>query len=249
MRGRWAARAWCWRESSASQGRGRPGFEGANRPIPGSRKRNTHSLELRFGSHNAIVAKFLCADNTSQTFGVPESRLGSWRNLAGQHSIANFGAVTSIALLNSTVLTTTRMPFALAEDGYLQPFLTREHSTYGTPSILLSAAIYCSLAWVSFTQLISVYAWLRIATSILTMLSLWRLRITGPNMKPAFRVPWDRTDLACAVEAPLVMSAVAHARQRQVRTAVGPVVLVLGNGAHRVLRPAPTRRQDAAPSN
>src|SRR5258708_33089254 len=41
--------------------------------------------------------------------------------------------VGNVALLNSTVLTTTRMPFALAEDGYLPPFLTRRHPRYGTP--------------------------------------------------------------------------------------------------------------------
>src|ERR1035441_2927898 len=47
-----------------------------------------------------------------------------------------------------TVLSTTRMPFALAEDGYLPPFLTRQHPRYGTPwiAILISAAIYASLA-------------------------------------------------------------------------------------------------------
>ena len=93
-------------------------------------------------------------------------------------------AITSIALLNSTVLTTTRMPFAMAEDGYLSNFLTRRHPVFGTPwlAILLSAALYCSVAWVSFTQLIAVYAWLRIATSILTVLSAWQLRRTQPDM-------------------------------------------------------------------
>src|SRR5437660_4470338 len=38
--------------------------------------------------------------------------------------------VSTMALLNSTVLTTTRMPFALAEDGYLPRFLTAKHSRY-----------------------------------------------------------------------------------------------------------------------
>src|SRR5882762_11276405 len=47
------------------------------------------------------------------------SWLGTWLTLAA--------TVANIALLNSTVLTTTRMPFAMAEDGYLPAALTRKH--------------------------------------------------------------------------------------------------------------------------
>ena len=79
--------------------------------------------------------------------------------------------VGNVALLNSTVLTTTRMPFAMAEDGYLPAALTRKHSRYGTPwlAIVVSAVIYALLAWQSLGQLISVYIWLRSATTVLTV--------------------------------------------------------------------------------
>jgi len=88
--------------------------------------------------------------------------LGTWMTLAAM--------VGFVALLNSTVLTTTRMPFAMAEDGYLPEVLTRKHSRYGTPwlAIVLSAAIYALLAWQKLGQLISVYIWLRSATTVLT---------------------------------------------------------------------------------
>lgn len=157
---------------------------------------------------------------------------GPWLGLA----ITLAAAVTSIALLNSTVLTTSRMPFALAEDGYLPPFLTRKHPGYATPwiSILLSAGFYCSLAWVSFTKLIAVYMWLRIATSILTVLSLWRLRVKQPHMQRAFRVPWGRAGLAYAVAAPVVMSAVALLASDRFGLLWGPVALVLGIAAYRL---------------
>src|SRR5215470_16842694 len=91
------------------------------------------------------------------------SWLGSWMTLAA--------VVTSVSILNSTVLTTTRMPFAMAEDGYLPPFLTTKHSRYGTPwiAILASSACYAVLSLKSLTQLISVYAWLRIATTVMTV--------------------------------------------------------------------------------
>ena len=68
--------------------------------------------------------------------------LGTWMTLAAM--------VGNVALLNSTILTTTRMPFAMAEDGYLPDALTRKHARYGTPwlAIVASAVIY-SLAGVA----------------------------------------------------------------------------------------------------
>jgi amino acid transporter len=120
-------------------------------------------------------------------------------------------AVGNIALLNSTILTTTRMPFAMAEDGYLPPALTRRHSRYGTPwlAIVASAVIYALLAWQSLAQLISVYIWLRSATTVLTVLSAWRLRRTQPEMPRSFTIPGGRLGLLYVVGAPVVMALVA----------------------------------------
>src|SRR5229473_4059233 len=58
-------------------------------------------------------------------------------------------AVMNLSILNSTILTTTRMPSSMAEDGYLSPVLAWVHPKFGTPwiAILLSAVIYCLLAW------------------------------------------------------------------------------------------------------
>jgi amino acid transporter len=147
-------------------------------------------------------------------------------------------AINGIALLNSTVLTTTRMPFAMAEDGYLSGFLTRKHPVFGTPwiAIVLSAAIYCALAWASFTQLIAVYAWLRIATSILTVLSAWQLRRKRPDMPRAFRIPGGKAGLVYAVAAPLMMSAVALLASDRFGVIWGPVILLLGVAAYGVFR-------------
>lgn len=139
-------------------------------------------------------------------------------------------AVTFVSILNSTVLSSTRMPFAMAEDGYLSPFLTRLHPRFGTPwlAIVISAAIYSLLAWHSLTQLISVYIWLRIATSVLTVLSAWQLRRKRPDLARAFRIPWGSKGLAYAVIAPLIMSGVALIASDKFGLKYGPVVLVLG---------------------
>ena len=109
--------------------------------------------------------------------------------------------ICNVALLNSTVLTATRMPFAMAEDGYLPAALTRKHSRYGTPwlAIVVSATIYALLAWQSLGQLISVYIWLRSATTVLTVLSARKLRRTRPGMPRAFVIPGGRVGLLYVV--------------------------------------------------
>jgi amino acid transporter len=152
-------------------------------------------------------------------------------------------AVMNLSILNSTVLTTTRMPSSMAEDGYLSPFLARMHPRFGTPwiAILLSAAIYCLLATNNVKQLISVYVWLRIATSILTVLSAWKLRSKRPDLPRSFRIPWGRAGLAYAVFAPLLMSGIAMIASDKFALKWGPVTILLGPVAYLLFR----RKNDA----
>jgi amino acid transporter len=153
-------------------------------------------------------------------FGYPW--LGTWMALAAM--------VCNLALLNSTVLTATRMPFAMAEDGYLPAALTRKHSRYGTPwlAIVLSAVIYALLAWQSLGQLISVYIWLRSATTVLTVLSAWKLRRTRPEMPRAFVIPGGRNRLLYVVAAPVVMAIVALLGSDRFAAIGGAIAIVLG---------------------
>jgi amino acid transporter len=158
------------------------------------------------------------------------SWLGAWLALAA--------AVTSVAILNSTMLTSTRMPFVMAEDGYLPANLSRRDPRFGTPrvAILLSAIIYGLFAWQSLTQLISVYIWLRIGTSVLTFLAAWQLRRKKPELPRAFRVPWGQKGLCYVVGAPLAMSVVALLGSDRFGARWGPVTLLLGPVAYLVFR-------------
>lgn len=136
----------------------------------------------------------------------------------------------NVALLNSTVLTSTRMPFALAEDGYLPPFLTRRHPRYGTPwiAILVSAAIYASLALHSLGELISIYVWLRAATTVLTVLSAWGLRRGRPDLPRAFRIPAGNFGLAYVIVTPLAMTYVVLRYSDPIALRWGPWALAAG---------------------
>jgi amino acid transporter len=162
---------------------------------------------------------------------------GSWLGLG----MTVAAIITNVSLLNSTVLSSTRMPFAMAEDGYLSPVLTGVHPRFGTPwiAIIMSAAIYCLLAWHSLTQLISIYIWLRIATSLLTVLSGYRLRKTRPEIPRPFRIPWGSRGLAYAVGAPVLMSGIALLGSDKFGLRWGPVALLTGPLAYLVFRRKP----------
>jgi amino acid transporter len=148
--------------------------------------------------------------------------LGFWMTVAA--------LLTNLALLNATVLTSTRMPSSMAEDGYLPAALMKRHPRYGTPwiAILTSSLIYAALAFHTLTQLLTVYVWLRIAVTILTVLAAWQLRRKRPEMARPFRIPWRRAGLAYVVIAPLAMSVVALLGSDAFARRWGPVAVLLG---------------------
>ncbi len=154
-------------------------------------------------------------------------------------------AVCNLSLLNATTLTGTRMPFAMADDGYLPRRLAARHPRYGTPAaaIVVSALLCAVFAVHKLAEIISVYIWLRIAVTILTVLACWRLRRTRPEMPRAFRVPGGTIGLACAVGAPVVMSVVALFGSDPFALRWGPVALAVGLAAYPLVR-----RKAAAPA-
>jgi amino acid transporter len=156
--------------------------------------------------------------------------------------------VANLALLNSTMLTATPMPFTLAEDGYLPPFLTRRHPRYGTPwiAIVISAAIYASLALHSLGDLISIYGWLRGATTVMTLLSAWGLRRKRPDLPRAFRIPGGNLGLIYVIVLPLAMTCVALGNSPPIAMRWGPWALAAGPVVYIVVKWFARRAERAA---
>ena len=158
-------------------------------------------------------------------------------------SITLAAVIANVCLLNSTVLATTRMPFAMAEDGFLPKQLTRLHPRFGTPAacIVVSGILYALLAIHSLAQLITIYAWLRVATTLMTALSASRLRKTHPELDRPFKIPGGKAGLFYSVAAPVFMGIVATVGSilSADRFALlwGPVAILLGPAAYLVLRP------------
>ncbi len=117
--------------------------------------------------------------------------------------------ICNFVLLESTLLSVTRIPLTMAEDGYFHPALAKVSARFGTPvrSILLSAAFCAALAVFTVPQLIGVYAWTRMATSIQTVLSFWQLRRKYPDAPRSFRVSGGALGALLVVLAPTLLFA------------------------------------------
>jgi len=139
-------------------------------------------------------------------------------------------AICTFVLLDSTVLSASRVPFTMAEDGYLHRGLAKLNARHAVPAraIVISAAVSSVLALFSLTQLIAVYAWLRSATSILTLLALWQLRKTGGDWRPTFRVPGGTLGLALIIIVPILLFTWAIANSDASARIWGPAYLFIG---------------------
>jgi amino acid transporter len=88
--------------------------------------------------------------------------------------------------------------------------------------------IYGLLAVHSLLQLITIYNWLRVATTIMTVLAAWQLRRTKPDMPRPFVIPGGRLGLIAAVAAVVLMSGVALLGSDKYGLRWGPVALAAG---------------------
>jgi len=85
-------------------------------------------------------------------------------------------------------------------------------------------------------QLLTVYVWLRIGVTILTVLASWRLRKTQPDLPRPFRIPWGRAGLLYVIVAPLAMSVVALVASDPFARKWGPVAVLMGPVMYFVFR-------------
>ena len=150
--------------------------------------------------------------------------------------VASIIAVASLS--NSTILSTTRMPFAMAQDGYLPRWLATLHPRYGTPAraSAISTAVYCALAVKSVVDLVAIYIWLRIATSLLTLYAAWQLRRTMPDGPRTFRIPGGALGLVYVVVVPTILCAVGVFYSAPVAYKYSPWLLLAGPAAYFLLR-------------
>jgi amino acid transporter len=166
--------------------------------------------------------------------GIPISQFstGSWvdaaRSLAGPVlgiAIVVGGIINGFGMFNSLVLSYTRLPVVLAEDGMMPASLAlRNRKASPWVSILL-----CGLAWAlalsfSFERLISIDLMLYGVSLILEFAALIALRVRDPQMHRPFRIPGG-TVTACLVSAgPVLLIFYAIYAARDERMAHMPAI-------------------------
>jgi amino acid transporter len=118
--------------------------------------------------------------------------------------------VATASLCNSTILYTTRIPATMAQDGYLPGWLGQLHPKFGTPARAMAVCLLvgCLLARFRVVDLVNIYIWARIATSLLTLLAVWGLRVKMPDAPRQFRLPGGRLGLACSILFPSILCGV-----------------------------------------
>ena len=176
------------------------------------------------------------------------------------HAMTLAGLCSNVLLLNVTMLTISRLPLALAEDGFLPGMFSRHHPRFHTPTVsLLFGSIVCSaLARLDLDEVLIVNMWLQMTTNLLIFANLWRLRSTHPDTPRAFRFPGGRfglilgtlSILALAVLA-MVTSVYYHGKLHQTKLTIALLGVLSGSvgyGALRAMRRRAWRDVDARAS-
>ncbi|HXH27781.1 MAG TPA: APC family permease [Candidatus Polarisedimenticolia bacterium] len=145
--------------------------------------------------------------------------------------------ISNAALLNSTLLATSRIPFAMARDGLLPGAFARTHPVRGTPwvALVLGGVVFSLLSSLhGFAALIAIYAWLEVASYALVYLALMRLRRSRPDLQRPYRVPGGRAGLLLVCLPPLLIAILTIAwgdKQEALSGAIGllsgPLVFAL----------------------
>jgi amino acid transporter len=100
------------------------------------------------------------------------------------------GTISGFGMFNALMMSYTRVPYALAEEGLLPKIVTRK-TTVGVPwvSVLLCSAAWALALKLTFERLISIDLVLYGASLVLEFVTLVVLRVKEPELPRPFKVP------------------------------------------------------------
>ncbi len=151
---------------------------------------------------------------------------GGWLSLA----VVAGGMICGLGMTSALVLSYTRVPFAMAEDGFLPRAFLRVHSKTGAPWVSIVA---CAVAWticlpLGFERLVLIDIILYGVALMLEFVSLAVLRVREPELPRKFRVPGGVIGAAALGIGPAALLVLTYVRGESERT--GPIT-ALGLGA------------------
>jgi hypothetical protein len=103
-------------------------------------------------------------------------------------------------------------------------------------AIAVSLVVYCVLARFDVEDLVNIYIWTRIATTILTLFAAWQMRRKDPSAPRAFRIPGGKLGLAYVLIFPVILCALKVAQSEDYVWRWAPWLLATGPVAYVILR-------------
>ncbi len=134
------------------------------------------------------------------TTGLPASAFetGSWADVAGllggnglRVALVMGGMMSAFGMFNALVMSYSRLPLAMAQDGMLPRVFAKTHRQTRAPwvAILVCAAGWAMCLGLGFERLITLDILLYGASLMLEFVALVVLRIREPHLRRPFRVP------------------------------------------------------------
>lgn len=196
--------------------------------VENARKTYTRAMAI---SLVLVGASYLLPIAAAWHANVPQQawETGSWVNIAaifgGQRLAALMtaaGMLAAFSTFNALVMSLSRLPYAMARDGYLPKIFARENSA-GAPWV---AIVVCSLLWgmamgLGFERTVILDVLLTGLSILLEFVALIVLRMKEPELPRPFRVPFGGVGLALVSVPPAVLIVISCVRSRSEQ--IGPV--------------------------
>ncbi|MGH9440770.1 MAG: APC family permease [Thermoanaerobaculia bacterium] len=179
-----------------------------------------------------VVATYVLPVAAAASAGIDPNRwtTGSWTEVASELGGASLaaavvagGAVCAFGMFNALVLSYSRVPAALAEDGFLPRILAWRSPRTQAPAVSIVA---CAICWtvgltLGFDRLVELDVLLYGGSLLLEFAALAVLRVREPKLPRPFRVPGGVAGAVVLGLGPLALLSVALIQNRGEK--VGPV--------------------------
>jgi amino acid transporter len=139
---------------------------------------------------------------------------GSWADIAGllggpllRVGLVLGGMISAFGMFNALVMSYSRLPLAMAQDGMLPRVFGKLHPRSRAPWVSIVA---CAIGWalclgLGFARLVTIDILLYGASLMLEFVALVVLRIREPNLPRAFRVPGGMFGAVAAGVTPMLL--------------------------------------------
>jgi amino acid transporter len=165
-------------------------------------------------------------------------------------AIAIAGMFGAFGTFGALMMSFSRLPVVMAEDGYLPRIFERKHPRTGAPWV---AIVVCAIAWAAllplgFERLVLLDVLLTGLSILLEFWALVALRVREPNLERPSRVPGGIASTVLIGLPPLALLVLAGVRERTEKIgsmselSVGGIVVLLGFALYFVSRPRRARR-------